>query len=163
MDASDSVLLVCTGNIFRSLSAELALSSLARRHNLSLTFASAGTAGGPELKVDGHVADVLSGHGLDSRPHASRRLTQEIVDSADVIVAMHTDHQQFIRDKFGREARLYRTLAGHADAALPDTDEAVPDYKTNRAARNAHITATIDSIVADSRAVLDALPLRQPA
>ena len=139
------VLFVCTGNIFRSLSAEAALKSLlAGRRDIQVS--SAGTVDYPHV-VWSYVGGYLLSKGLDVRGHARRTLTQAILDESDLVVAMSTEHQATIRERFGREVPLYLEVCGEAPAWIPDIEDVVPDHATNRAAVEAHVRMTIDRIV----------------
>jgi protein-tyrosine-phosphatase len=108
---------------------------------------SAGTEDSP-LVVWPVVAEYLKQHGLDVGAHRRRTLTRTLLDEADLVVAMSTEHQRELVDRFSLRAPLYTELAGYPGEALPDVDEAVPDYITNHEARTAHVRRTIDRIVA---------------
>lgn len=140
------MLFVCTGNIFRSMTAEYAV-----RRALSLPdrchVSSAGTEDSP-LVVWPVVADHLKQHGLDVGGHRRRTLTRTLLDEADLVVAMSTEHQRELVERFSLRAPLYAELAGYPGETLPDVDEAVPDYRTDREATAAHVRKTIDRIVA---------------
>ena len=139
------ILFVCTGNIFRSLTADMALRGLlSGRANFHVS--SAGTDDYPHL-VRPYTRGYLLSKGFDVTSHQRRTLTQAIMDESRLVVAMSTDHQAFIRDRFGREAPLYLEACGEASAWLPDIEDVIPDYRTNRPAVEAHVRATIDRIV----------------
>ena len=138
------VLFVCTGNIFRSLAAEYAL----RRAlgDASIAVASAGTEDYPYV-VRPMVRDYLLAHGLDVSAHRRRTVTREILDAAQWVVAMSTDHQHFLRERFGLRAPVFLEACGGTCAPLPDIEEVVLDYRTNTAAVEAHVRHTIDTII----------------
>ena len=139
------VLFVCTGNIFRSLTAEYAL-----RRELgpasALVVASAGTDDHPHV-VCPNVRDYLASRGLDVSAHRRRTVTAEILAGAGLVVAMSTDHQRFLRERFGVQVPVFLEACGGACEALPDIEEVVLDYKTNAAAVDAHVRKTIDTII----------------
>jgi protein-tyrosine phosphatase len=139
------VLFVCTGNIFRSLTAEYAL-----RQQLGsgsgIVVASAGTEDFPHV-VRANVRDYLLTKGLDVSTHKRRTVTREILNSATVVVAMSTDHQKHLQEKFGLQAPVFLEACGGACEALPDIEEVVLDYRTNAAAVDAHVRKTIDTIL----------------
>ena len=139
------VLFVCTGNIFRSLTAEYAL----RRElgaQSALMVASAGTVDYPHV-VRANVRDYLLSKGLDVRDHQRRTLTREMLAGAEVVIAMSTDHQHVLRENFGVRAPVFLEACGGACEALPDIEEVVLDYRTNAAAVDAHVRKTIDTII----------------
>jgi protein-tyrosine-phosphatase len=139
------ILFVCTGNIFRSLTAEYAL----RRElgpQSAIAVSSAGTHDYPHV-VRPNVRDYLRERGLDVSTHRRRTLTREILSDAALVVAMSTDHQRFLREKFALEAPVFLQACGGACEPLPDIEEVVLDYRTNRAAVDAHVRKTIDTII----------------
>ena len=139
------ILFVCTGNIFRSLTAEFAL----RRElgpSSSISVASAGTDDYPHI-VRPNVRDYLLSRGIDVSAHRRRTLTREILHQARSVIAMSTDHQEFIAERFGLRVPVFLEACGGACEALPDIEEVVPDYRTNAAAVDAHVRRTIDTII----------------
>lgn len=136
------VLFVCTGNIFRSLTAEYAL----RRHAPELVVASAGTDDYPHV-VRPNVRDYLLSKGLDVSAHRRRTVTQAILRQSRSVIAMSTDHQRFLAERFGLRVPVFLEACGGACEALPDIEEVVADYRTNAAAVDAHVRATIDIII----------------
>ena len=137
------IVFVCTGNIFRSLTAEYAL----RRELGGLVpVSSAGTDDYPHV-VRPNVRDYLLTKGLDVRAHKRRTVTREILGGAELVVAMSTDHQRYLREKFALEAPVFLEACGGKCEALPDIEEVVIDYRTNQAAVDAHVRKTIDTII----------------
>ncbi len=141
------VLFVCTGNIFRSLTAEYALRRALGPQGRDIVVASAGTEDFPHL-VRPVVRDYLARHGLDVRAHRRRTLTAQILADATDVIAMSTDHRMTLRDHFGcADVPLFTTACGLPDAPLPDVDEAIVDHTTNPAAVAAHVRLIIDRII----------------
>ena len=140
------VLFVCTGNIFRSLTAERGL-----RHALhdraDIEVSSAGTVDFPHV-VAPNVREYLLAKGFDVSRHQRRTLTQAILGESHLVIAMSLDHRDHIRSRFGRQATLFLEACGEPGAALPDIEEAIRDWQTNRAAVDAHVRVTIDRILA---------------
>lgn len=128
--------------MFRSLTAEHAL----RAQRADLVVASAGTAQGHDV-VPPEVSAYLLTKGFDVSSHRRRALTREIIQQADLVVAMSLDHRDFVRNNFGLTVPVFLQCCGDAPAALLDLHEAVADYRTNPAAAAAHIRATIDRII----------------
>jgi protein-tyrosine phosphatase len=139
------VLFVCTGNVFRSLTAEYAL-RLALGDREEIAVASAGTDDYPHV-VHREVSNYLRQRGFDVSAHRRRTLTRPLVDAAHLVIAMSLDHRDFIRVRFGREVPLFLECCGDAPAALLDLHEAVSDYRTNQVAAVAHLRTTIDRII----------------
>jgi protein-tyrosine phosphatase len=143
--ASHHILFVCTGNIFRSLTADVALTRLlvARK---DIHISSAGTAEYPHV-VRPYTREYLLSKGFDVSDHPRQSLTRAIMHESDLVVAMSTDHQATIRERYGREVPLYLEVCGEAAGWLPDIEDVIPDYQTNRVAVEAHVRSTIDRIV----------------
>jgi protein-tyrosine phosphatase len=137
------IVFVCTGNIFRSLTAEYAL-----RRELGdvIPVSSAGTDDYPHV-VRPNVRDYLLQKGLDVRAHKRRTVTRDTLAGAELVVAMSTDHQRFLRERFELEAPVFLEACGGKCEALPDIEEVVLDYRTNSAAVDAHVRKTIDTII----------------
>jgi protein-tyrosine phosphatase len=142
-----TVLFICTGNVFRSMTAEYAL----RRElgdDSDFRISSAGTADYPHVILP-DVREYLLLQGLDVRTHVRRRLTAALLAESDLTIAMDTEHQAFVQAEFGVRLPLYMSMCCPECSVvrLPDVDEAVPNYREDieRAAR--HIHATIDLIL----------------
>ena len=140
------ILFVCTGNIFRSLTAEYALREvLGAREDIIV--ASAGTEDYP-YEVRPLVRDYLLSRGLDVSGHRRRTLTQQILEEASLVVAMSTEHRTILAKQFGRrDVPLFTEACGMASEPLPDIEEVVKDYQTNAAAVSIHVRWTIDRII----------------
>ena len=106
------ILFVCTGNIFRSLTAEYALRRELGPHS-TLAVASAGTDDYPHV-VRPNVRDYLRAKGLDVSAHRRRTLTREILSGSDLVSAMSTDHQRFVHERFGLQFPVFLQACGGA-------------------------------------------------
>lgn len=140
------ILFVCTGNIFRSLTAEHGLRHVLKGRS-DIHVSSAGTVDYPHV-VRPNVRDYLLSKGFDVSRHQRRTLTEAILKDSHLVIAMSTDHRAYIRERFGHGATLFLEACGELADALPDIEEVVLDYQTNHAAVDAHTRATIDRILA---------------
>jgi protein-tyrosine-phosphatase len=140
------ILFVCTGNIFRSLTAEYALRKVLGARN-DITVASAGTEDFPHV-VAPSVRDYLLARGLDVSQHRRRTLTAQILEEQGPVIAMSTDHRLFLAERFNRRnVPLFTEACGLEGKPLPDIHEAVADYETNPIAAAAHVRMIIDRII----------------
>lgn len=150
-----SVLFVCTGNIFRSVAAEYALKA-GLGVSTSCVVSSAGIDVKPQ-SVHDWVQTKLREKGADPTSHVQRQLTQELVDSADLVIAMGRDHQVFVRKQFGRDVPLFNQVCLGHDQPILDVHEAIPDWETDPERARAYVWSVIDVIWATAPALLPRL------
>jgi len=92
------VLFVCTGNTCRSPMAEALLRArMPEAWRDRIEVSSAGTIALDGQPASGTAIDVMADIGIDLSGHRARRLTEELVREADLIVAMAEEHAQAIR------------------------------------------------------------------
>jgi protein-tyrosine phosphatase len=121
------ILFICTGNIFRSLSAECAL-RLAAGNNEGVVVSSAGTAA--EAKpIPVLVQNELGRRGADFSAHLPRKLTAELLHEATLPIAIGTDHQEFVKENFGLSIPLLNQVAKGDSSSIPDLWEVYPDWR----------------------------------
>jgi protein-tyrosine phosphatase len=140
------ILFVCTGNIFRSLTAEYALRDVLGERS-AIRVASAGTEDFPHV-VAPFVADYLHSRGLDVSRHQRRTLTNRILEEQDWVIAMSTDHRAILAEQFNRpNVPLFTAACGLKAEPLPDVHEVVKDHQSNPTAAEDHVRLTIDRII----------------
>ncbi len=150
------ILFVCTGNIFRSMSAEYVMKHLAPEE-LNLTISSAGT----EARIEPIHPDVLlrlTERGIDPSKHVQRRVTPEILAEQDIVIAMSTDHKEHLRKMFNRDSVLYYEISHGEARAFPDLWEVVPDFRTNKDASREYLHKAVDIIYDSMPLILQRLP-----
>jgi protein-tyrosine-phosphatase len=141
------VLFVCTGNVFRSLTAEYALRDVLGARN-DIVVSSAGTEDFPHV-VNPYVRDYLLSRGLDVSRHRRRTLTAQLLQEEGPVIAMSTEHRSILVEHFNcRNVPLFIEACGLPGEPLPDVDEAVRDHKTNPIAVEGHVRMIIDRIIA---------------
>ncbi len=141
------VLFVCTGNVFRSLTAEYALKQQLGDQN-RIHVSSAGTRDAPHISVREDVAAYLMGKGLDVSGHRRTLVTGDLLQQCDLVLAMNTDHQQTLQDRHGLQAQLYMEACGKGPSPLLDVDDLFTPDEWYTPAAIAHIQEIIDQIVA---------------
>ena len=140
------ILFVCTGNIFRSLTAEYALRKVLGTRS-DVRVASAGTDDFPHVVMP-LVRDYLLTRGLDVSHHRRRTLTEQILEETGPVIAMSTEHRLILAERFNRrDVPLFTEACGLDREPLPDIQEAVGDYETNPLAVAAHVRMIIDRIL----------------
>jgi protein-tyrosine phosphatase len=131
-----SILFVCTGNIFRSLTAEYALKArLGRGSPIRVT--SAGTVALPQ-DMHPDVRAYLVQRGVDISHHRQRKVSAELLRASDLVIAMSTDHQAFLFDTFQYRAPLFNEVCHGRSEPLFDVWEAVPTWETDLDAAQYH-------------------------
>ncbi len=119
------VLVLCSGNIFRSPFAAAVLQrELERRgagavHVESAGFTAPGRASPP------HAIAAAARHGIDLAGHSSQLVVAALARAADLIVVMEELQARGICERFGRSPRDV-LLLGDLDP-LPDTSRAIED------------------------------------
>lgn len=140
------ILFICTGNIFRSMTAEYALKA-ALGHNPHYEVGSAGIEAIPQA-MDPEVRERLLQRGIDPGGHRQRKLNAELLGTAHLPVAMGLDHRDYVQHHFGRELVLFNQVCFDREEALLDTWEAVPDFDRNPQARRDYIAWVVDYLCA---------------
>ena len=155
-----SVLFVCTGNVFRSKTAEFACR---RAHALSggpaVAFASAGTKASANSKAWPYVGEHLERIKLDTSGHVPRLLEEAIFSGATLAVSMNHDHQAWIAERFSIKSPLFMEIATGEPQAMPDACDlfSLDDLDSDGARK--HIADTIDRIVDQASPFIERLPL----
>lgn len=139
-----SVLFVCTGNIFRSLTAEYTLKQHLGPHSWYVV-GSAGIEAKPQ-SIHPLVRTLLRERGADPAGYVQRKLTQALLDRADCVIAMGRDHQAALQRLFGVRASLFNHMCFGRDEPILDVHEAQPDWEQNEAQARAYVRSVVDHI-----------------
>lgn len=109
-----NILFVCTANICRSAYAEVRSRELIGTR--PAVAGSAGTWGFDAKPMDAPMAHQASARDIDPTQHRSRRLTRELVDAADLILAAASEHRAFVLEDWPAAVRKTFTLGQFAEA-----------------------------------------------
>lgn len=111
---SFNILMVCTGNICRSPGAErllaLELSQLELPDGLPIKIRSAGMRGWDAAPMDEAAAAALTACGGSAEGFVSRRLTEPMAESADLILTATKDHRSEVVELSPRSLRKTFTM-----------------------------------------------------
>src|SRR6266511_3724716 len=136
-----TILLVCTGNICRSPMASGFLAGLLRDQGVhGVSVESCGVSAWEGSPATPEAVEAMRERGLDISGHVARRMNRRIIEAADLIVGMASEHREAVR-RIARPAAsrtftledLLRSTVVRADAvrdAYPDLhlqDEDVAD------------------------------------
>ncbi len=139
-----TILFICTGNIFRSMTAEYALRSVLTSRAQAHVH-SAGLIDAPHEIVP-FVKEYLINKGIDISQHQPKRMTAAMLDQANLPVAMDLEHRREIMATYGRRISLFSEIAYARVSPLPDVYEVVPDWRSNEAAARAYGWSVMDTI-----------------
>lgn len=151
-----SILFVCTGNVFRSVVAEYATKLHLGLDNLCLV-GSAGIEAKPQ-PVHAWVRHCLREKGADVSKHMPRKLTRELLEGSDLVVAMSRDHQIFIHQEFGVDVPLFKQICYGRDEPIFDLHEVHPNWEQDLALARTYVSSVIDMIWDDIPSLLSKLP-----
>jgi protein-tyrosine phosphatase len=140
------VLFVCTGNIFRSMSAEYCFKEYIAKNNiLGLEVASAGTGAIIQPMLP-EVRNTLLSFGINPRKHKQRKINAKYFDKYDLVVAMHKNHQKFIKEHFGKEVPLFDEICYNKKVSVLDNNQLMPDWQDHVDEVNKYVEYTVQFI-----------------
>ena len=105
------ILFVCTGNVFRSMSAKYCLEKQIQDGKINnLKIDSAGIGVGPDTYIPLFISDYLVSLGIDISAHKQKQIEEKHLGESDLVVAMGKNHQTFIQEHFGYSSRLFNEV-----------------------------------------------------
>ena len=113
------VLFVCTANICRSPLAAALFAKSAHAHDASDALAASGGFLEGGRSVHEHVASILEDKGVDVSQKRSQRLSAEVVDPADLILTMTSEHARGVVSQFPRSIAEVYTLRHFGSVVTP--------------------------------------------
>jgi protein-tyrosine phosphatase len=139
-----SVIFICTGNIFRSVSAEYCLKQYLSKNKISgWTVGSAGIRAEKD-RMSRTVVSTLKQLGVKEINHVQRKVNRDLLNSYDVVVAMAQNHIDFLQDEFGfKRAIMFNELAAGKKSSVLDVEDEVSDPKNNLKAVQKKLESTV--------------------
>jgi protein-tyrosine-phosphatase len=118
-----NLLFVCTGNTCRSPMAEaIARAELERRGWQHVDVRSAGTGAVPGTSASGEAVIVARERGIDLSLHAAQPLSPELIDWADLVLAMGPSHMHALMDLGAADKAAFVTDFAEEDPGRPIAD-----------------------------------------
>jgi histidine triad (HIT) family protein len=156
-----NILIVCTGNIFRSASAEYLFKQYLddigeERFNVD----SAGIKGDIEKTMDIKTEEELRERGIDAADHESTKLTEDHVEWADTIISMADYHQQKLYEEYGAYSYLYTEFTDDETKNIDDIGDKYHDVEPSREQVEQHIADTIAYLENTTPTVIENLQYR---
>lgn len=108
------LLVVCTGNSCRSVMAKGLLRKMLQDRQ-DILVASAGVAALPGFRPTRETVEVMAKHGIDVSSHLTQRLTNQMVEEADLIFVMERIHRQEILNRVPSAKKKIFLLREYAD------------------------------------------------
>lgn len=110
------ILFICTGNTCRSPMAEKMFKKLAAERGIEVEAKSAGLFASEGSAASAHAASILKGKGIMDE-HISQAVTAELLDWADLIMAMTQSHKNTLIQQFPEFHEKVYTLKEYTDTS----------------------------------------------
>jgi len=153
---AQSILFVCTGNVFRSMAAEYALRTQLGQPS-SYRVESAGIEAKPKT-IHPVILNRLIQKGANPSAHIPQRLTKKLIDRNDLIIAMGLGHREFIHQQFRLKVPLFNEVSFGEEIPILDLHEALPDWERDIDEARAYVESVIDHIWESVPALIARLP-----
>lgn len=142
-----SILFVCTGNTFRSMSAEIAFKKYLADNKIGgWKVGSAGIVA-EKKPINPKTLAVLAKIGVKIGNRKPVKLNEKMLRDYDIVVCLAENQLDFLNSKFGyKSALLFNELAEGKKVSIWDVEDDVKDHKTNKKAVEKKIERTINEI-----------------
>ena len=114
------ILFICTGNVCRSLMAELLMARLSQQRGLGLEVRSCGVAAEIYFEIPPGARAALADVGITPAGHVAQLVTHDLLEWADLALTMTRAHCEGLADRFPEFEFKLHPLLGYA--GLGETD-----------------------------------------
>ncbi len=146
MNKATRILFVCTGNIFRSMTAEYMLKKYLKQHNISGFIVS---SAGIEAKLqapDPFLVGDLKKRKIDVSKHRQTKLSKKLLDQQDIVITMGQNHKDFIWKQRKKRVFLFNEFAYNQKTPVLDIEERLSPEQLNTRAREKYEKHVVDHI-----------------
>jgi protein-tyrosine phosphatase len=126
------------------MAAEYALRTQLGQHS-SYRVESAGIEAKPKA-IHPVISKRLIQKGTDPSAHMPQRLTKQLIDRNNLIIAMGLGHREFIHNEFGLIVPLFNEVSFGEETPILDLHEALPDWERDIDEARAYVESVIDHI-----------------
>ncbi|MBD3167817.1 hypothetical protein GF324_14540 [bacterium] len=119
-----NILMICSGNLCRSPMAEAVLKEMTERELPGrVSIRSAGTIALEGQRASLPAAEVTRERGYDIAGHRSRPVTSELMDWADLVLAMTSDHLSDLHDYFPHHSHKLHLIGLYPKSELSEDED----------------------------------------
>jgi protein-tyrosine-phosphatase len=126
------ILFVCSGNVFRSMSAKYCFEDFLNRKkikNVVVDSAGISVTSKKSQKIALEVKKLLLEKGIDVSKHISKNVSTVDLKSYDLIVSMGYNHKKYLLEKYGVTSILFNKVCYGVNYPVYDNNEILKDYK----------------------------------
>jgi protein-tyrosine-phosphatase len=140
------ILFVCTGNVFRSISAKYCFKKYLLDNNIKEYEVNSAGIIAEKQSIDRKTIETLKELGAEKIINRQKRLTKEMLDHYDIIIVMTKNQADFIKLKFNfKNVFLFNELAlGECISILDAAESKIP--RKDKKAWDGYIENTIKDI-----------------
>lgn len=147
---------VCTGNMFRSASAEYALRNYLMMNKEKIydlcgfspseIFVSSCATSVRPYPLHKSVVDEFKKKDINIFNHMYIQIDKRLIDENDLIVSMSKDHNEYLKTNFQIDSPLFNKICYDKDEGILDDWEVFDKKSQNDKKRDKHISSTVNYI-----------------
>jgi len=127
-----SILFVCSGNVFRSMSAKYCLDAFLKEKkikNIKVDSAGISVTDKKIQKIALEVKQEFSLKGIDISFHKAKNVSTLNLKSYDLIVSMGYNHKKYLKEVYNIESVLFNKVCHDLNYPIYDNNEILKEYK----------------------------------
>lgn len=126
------ILFVCSGNVFRSMSAKYCLENFLNKKNIrDVIVDSAGISVTSEKsqKIALEVKEYFFKRNIDVSKHIPKNVSEVNLSSFDLVVSMSYNHKKYLKEKYNVSSVLFNKVCYGVNYPVYDNNDILKDYK----------------------------------